>query len=293
MANLFTGLQDAYRRYSDPCIPPAGDPLPAGCAQLGVQDDSQVLARVGGNPNLQPEHGDTLTAGLVWTPQFGDHGLTVTVDYWDIYLEDAIDELGVQFTLNQCYIELSQPACALITRNPDYSVAQVIDTFLNVGVSDPQGVDTEIRWSYSSGFGLLQASLLWTHTLESKQKAFEGDEVSDNVGTARAPQDKVNLSLQWMLNDWSVSYFGEYISAVTSETFYDPSYLQQISSFWYHDLTASYTFGGLGGSTQLSAGIRNITNEAPPFIETGVVTTDVSTYRLFGRGYYLNLKWKF
>ena len=35
-------------------------------------------------------------------------------------------------------------------------------------------------------------------------------------------------------------------------------------------------------------------NEPPPYIEAGYnATTDPTTYRLFGRGYYLRLSWKF
>jgi iron complex outermembrane receptor protein len=100
-----------------------------------------------------------------------------------------------------------------------------------------------------------------------------------------------------MRNDWSVSYLAEYISSLDADTFYyDPidPYIQMINSFLYHDLVASYTFDSFGSTTQLSGGITNIGDEEPPYIEQGFnATTDPSTYRMFGRGWYLRLKWSY
>jgi len=314
IADLFGGQVDSFPTYSDPCVPRAGDPLPPGCEQVGVQLDNQVLAKVGGNPNLFPETGDTYTAGLVWTPQFGDHGFSATLDYWSIELEDAISSLGVQYTLDACYEDLDQNACALITRRPDYSVAQIIDGSINVADQGAKGVDTELRWNYSSGFGGWEAALLWVHMLERTKTAFPGAEERDLSGrysdsTAEDggayAQDKFNIRLQWLWNDLSIAYMGEYISGMDADTFCncdsdgDPSnnlpdgtYIQDVPSVMYHDLVASYTFGSFG--TTIQGGITNITDEEPPMIETGFnATTDPATYRLFGTGYYLRLIYKF
>ncbi len=43
----------------------------------------QYNTLVGGNPDLVPETADTITAGIVWTPQ-SISGLSVTLDYYDI-----------------------------------------------------------------------------------------------------------------------------------------------------------------------------------------------------------------
>jgi len=65
-------------------------------------------------------------------------------------------------------------------------------------------------------------------------------------------------------------------------------YIQAIDSLLYHDIVVNYTFESTG--TNIAAGFTNITDEEPPFIETGFnAVTDPSTYRLFGRGYYVRL----
>jgi outer membrane receptor protein involved in Fe transport len=314
IGELFGGVVDSFPTYTDPCIPAAGAPLPQGCAQVGFQVDNQVRAAVGGNPNLDPETGNTFTGGLVWTPQFGDHGFTATVDYWRIKLDDGISSLGVQFILDDCYIKGNQQACALITRNNDYAVTLVQDTQLNVASQGGKGVDTELRWNYAGNTGQWQASVLWAHLIERTKTPFEGAVQDDLSGRYTDPTaqdggayatDKVNMALQWFRGDFSVGLLGEYISALDADTFCncdsdgDPSnngpageYIQKIDSQFYWDLVGSYTFADAG--LTLSGGITNLSDKAPPFIEVGFnAGTDPATYRIFGRGYYLRLAYKF
>ncbi|GIR69983.1 MAG: hypothetical protein CM15mP74_12340 [Halieaceae bacterium] len=59
-----------------------------------------------------------MTFGVVYTPTFGDFAMELTVDYWDLELEDGITSLGVNYTLNDCYENQNQGACALITDVP-------------------------------------------------------------------------------------------------------------------------------------------------------------------------------
>ena len=93
----------------------------------------------------------------------------------------------------------------------------------------------------------------------------------------------------------------EYISGLDADTFCncgsdgnqpDGSYIQNIDSQTYFDLVGSYTFSQAG--LTLSGGITNLGDKAPPFIEVGFnAATDPATYRLFGRGYYVRLAYKF
>jgi len=304
IGNLFGGQVDSFPTYFDPCIPTGGDPLPARCDRVGTQTDSQLHALVGGNPGLIPETGDTFTAGLVWTPQFGDHGLTVTVDYWEIDLEDGISSLGVQFILDDCYLNGNEASCDLITRTLDYNIDTVIDTSLNVSTQGGKGVDTEIRWDYAASFGQWRASVLWAHMLERTKTAFPGSPEQELQGTytnvtaqdgGAYAEDKINYSLQFLWNDFSVGYMGEYISSMTTlDAGFIGDYEYTIDSQLYHDLVGSYTFALSNSTLMLSGGITNLTDEPPPYIDLGFNgKTDVATYRLFGTGYYLRLQWSF
>jgi iron complex outermembrane receptor protein len=181
-------------------------------------------------------------------------------------------------------------------------VGQVEDFALNTSAETAKGVDTEVRLGFDAGPGRLEGALLWAHLLERSSKAFEGSEVSNQEGTytfggEMYAEDKVNYSLTYYWNDFAFGYLGEYISDITSPyTFaqYLPADYgdQKVASQLYHDLVVSYTYGPT--NTSVTAGITNITDEAPPFIDSGFnASTDPSTYRMFGIGYYLRLTQKF
>jgi iron complex outermembrane receptor protein len=93
------------------------------------------------------------------------------------------------------------------------------------------------------------------------------------------------------MDEWSVSYLGEYISGLEGANAFGLDYVQQIPSQFYSDIVANYTYDE---SVTITAGITNITDEAPPFMDTGFNgKTDPSTYRMFGQGYFLRVKYSF
>ncbi|MEL0065265.1 MAG: TonB-dependent receptor [Gammaproteobacteria bacterium] len=285
----FGGQVDSFPTYLDPC---AQTPLPAGCAQASVQLDTQVLARVGGNPDLVPEEGDTLTAGVVWTPDFDFGDFSVVVDYWENELEGRISSLGVNYILNDCYENQNAPACALIQRRADYSIASIQNAPLNVAQSDAAGVDLEIKTAFSTDIGDFEAELLWARFLDFDRRAFPGDDASDQVGRYNGSafaEDKINYTIAWRRGDWTVSYLGEYISELEADVSFLPV-TQDIDDQLYHDLTVIYQLGDTG--FRFSGGVTNVTDEEPPYIDFGFnASTDPSTYRLFGRGYYFRVTW--
>jgi iron complex outermembrane recepter protein len=303
IGDLYAGQVDSFPTFVDPC---GVVPLPAGCAQASPPGEIQARAKIGGNPFLKPETGDTFTVGAVWTPDFGKGDLSVTLDYWNIDVEDAISSLGVQYILDDCYISGNAASCALITRRPgDYGILQILDGPLNVAEQGAEGVDFEIRYGWDTSFGAFNASLLWAHLLERTKTPFPGAEEDDLSGRYTDPtaqdggayaEDKISYSLQWLRGDLSVAYLGEYISGLDADTFCNcgpvAPYIQKIDSVLYHDLVASYEFAQT--NTRVTASITNVTDEEPPFIEVGFnATTDPSTYRMFGRGYWVRLEQKF
>jgi hypothetical protein len=187
----------------------------------------------------------------------------------------------------------------------------VLDRNLNVSSQGGEGVDTEIRWNYDSSIGQWQASLLWAHLNERTKTPFEGAEEDDLSGRytddsvidqGGYPADKVAYNIQWMRNDLSISYLGEYISGLDADTFCncgegnqpDGTYIQDVDSFLYHDLTARYTFDTWGSNVTLMGGVTNLTDKSPPYLDIAFnANTSRGLHRIFGRGYFLRLAWKY
>jgi outer membrane receptor protein involved in Fe transport len=72
-----------------------------------------------------------------------------------------------------------------------------------------------------------------------------------------------------------------------------PDQALDIPSVTYLDLTLGYSFAS---NTRLQAGVQNLTDEEPPFFYQNNVTnanTDVSTYDVLGRQWYLGVTQRF
>lgn len=102
----------------------------APVASIGsIQNPTAGQANVtsGGNPLLNPERSDSYTLGFVFQPNFVP-GLTISVDYYNIYIERAISQITAQAAYNACFgnstgggitaASATSAACTIIRRNP-------------------------------------------------------------------------------------------------------------------------------------------------------------------------------
>ena len=84
-------------------------------------------------------------AGLVYKPDTLQ-GLSISADYYDIRIDDAISTLGVQSIINRCQAG-EQNLCALITRTSDSNIIQLVNNLvLNVAGARSRGIDLELGW---------------------------------------------------------------------------------------------------------------------------------------------------
>ena len=152
----------------DPCASDAPIASLAACentgltpAQYGSTFDvisGQTQSLTGGNPFLDPESADTYTIGFVWTPSFVD-GLSVSIDYFDIKVDDAIQAgIPAQTTLDECLATGNPIFCDLITRNEfNGSLASGSPgvgfqaTNVNIAELETKGIDFQILYAWDAG----------------------------------------------------------------------------------------------------------------------------------------------
>jgi outer membrane receptor protein involved in Fe transport len=132
-AAFFDGVNDAAQR--------ATLDSPAG----------QYQFTQGGNPNLAPETSDTYSYGIVLQPRFAP-GLAVTIDYFDIKIDDTIATFGSVNTWAACYTNNDPTACARIQRNPGNGSlwngpGNVLDTGINIGSVQTKGYDLNVSYT--------------------------------------------------------------------------------------------------------------------------------------------------
>ncbi len=153
---------------------------------LGIEANpaNQYQGLTGGNPNLKPEVSDTYTFGFVTQPKVIP-GLNLSVDYFNIKVQQFISGLGANLILNQCINTGSSYYCNLVHRstNPNSfgtlflsNDGYVQDTTLNTGALQTKGVDIAVSYRTDlSNLGLgdngsLSASMVgtWLNNLSTQ-----------------------------------------------------------------------------------------------------------------------------
>ena len=164
---------------NDPC---AGRVLTAndfGCIAQGLAPGRNITPNpagqyngfLGGNPNLQPEKATTWTAGAVLQPLFLP-GFSLSVDYFNIEVDEAIRSYGVDTILADCVTNatatFTPASCGLVNRDAAGSLWLTPGGFTtdlpnNVGRIETSGWEIASNYSRALGFGRVSFSFNGTY----------------------------------------------------------------------------------------------------------------------------------
>ncbi|TRX57236.1 TonB-dependent receptor domain-containing protein [Thalassomonas sp. M1454] len=318
VGELFGGRSDSYTNYSDPCEGVGGagqDPQYATACQNDVangfipgdgtweQGNGQTRAVTGGNPELGPETADTFTVGLVVEPL---DGLSFTVDYYDIEIENVISAVGVGTVLDECYsagadggVGGANAFCtnAKVNRNAVGDFDGIEATDANLSIWALSGIDANIQYNFDA-FGLDWSADWEASFIDSwETQAFAGEEKIDYVGVASSssgsiPELKQNFSLRASGDSWTVAYNLMWIDELETEsTALDPTadpadyFDTTADSFMSHNISASYH---INEHVVVRGGVDNITDEEPPYYsDYDDSNTDTTLYQYIGTNFYV------
>lgn len=296
---LFGGISEGNLTTTDPCsgwsnLPPSSvlyqncqaSGVPVGYTQLG----NTVLTTGGGNVNLQPEDAKTLTVGVVWTPTFVSD-LTLTLDYFNIKIDNAIQRIDGSTKLAICYDTpgLAHPFCGSsnFTRNPltgeiDFLSAQPV----NAATERVSGVDLGALYQFS--LADWNATLNWdiSYLKNYDVRPFQGaDEIhyagKITGGRGSYAQWRSFGALTLVRGPWSGSYSVQYIGSADDINASPGDIGDHAPSLTYHNAQVKYA---VNKSFDVAFGIDNLFDKAPPFIQSWTdANTDTMTYDLMGR----------
>jgi outer membrane receptor protein involved in Fe transport len=318
LSDLYTNPTQNFAFIADPCdIANIGNGTtnrPTNCAADGVPvgfvNTPARTASTGflsqGNPFLSEETGKSLTLGTVITPRWIP-GLSVTVDYYRIRVDNLIAVLGAQVILNQCYDlpSLSNQFCALLfPRNPDFTFANpaLISGGVNFAQFKADGIDFELsyRRTFENGHrlnfrGLATYVLKRTNFVSPTDPAF-GDRILSEVGD---PQWAATFNLSYGIGPWDLRYTLNYVGKQTIGVWESynsfqgrpPQNADITQDVWYPDVLyhAARISYRVNERFQFYTGIDNIFDSDPPgvralFGSTG--TSAGSPYDAIGRYFY-------
>jgi outer membrane receptor protein involved in Fe transport len=300
--------------------------IPANFLATFAQPNPQARAISGGNPDLDPETADTYTFGVVWdSPLESDLGsnLQVSIDYFKYDITDVIASLSSSSIIGRCFNQLNgnptfdpnNQFCQLFTRDPNnFGATGIQTTQLNLAAMRLDGIDLQVDWKFPlSAVGLSEnAGALGIKVLATKLNSWEQQEtaadpfipregtISQTVASA-FPEWKAVMSTSYIKDQFLVRYNLRWIdnmSVVNNDAVLSPATLGAkpwVPNYFYHDITAQWS---PNDTWQLTLGVNNIANKAPPTYttnsQTGVQSnTDPSTYDVLGRRAFLTVAMKF
>ncbi len=325
VSELFQGQSNGFPGADDPCSAGAITPQTdvATCVASGLspgqvgnftQANSQIEGTFGGNPDLNEETSDTFTAGIIIQPI---DSLDITIDYYDIQIDDAISTLGggVNNVLDLCFNEIKNSGsafCQAITRRSDGNVDNVRVLNENIAKIETSGIDLNVYYSTDFGFGIggngSTLNIAFNGTYLDK---FDTTPVVDlpnrvdvcagsfgNTCGSPLPEYQWNTRATWMTANWTFSGLLRYIgetdddqienSGVASSELAAPN----IGAEYYLDLTVAYAFEqGL----DLNVGVYNVLDTKPDPVGSSAeqANTFPSTYPLFGPRLFVSASYKF
>lgn len=254
VAELFQGTAIGFPGATDPCSTTAAQSgklrdlciangVPAGVVgTTAVQINAQIPALFGGNPNLTEETSDSYTVGVVLQPSFLP-GLTVTADYFDIKIKDAIATVSLNQQFDLCFNQSQDPnsaSCAPFFANPNGSIRTggIIDVGnppilggANVAGFTVAGVDLQVNYRTSVPFSAftsdgssnLDFNVLGTWTQKSRSLAFPGSDPLNCAGLFGAncgepgPSYKWTARMSWVDGPFTLSSRWRHLSAVDDD----------------------------------------------------------------------------
>jgi iron complex outermembrane receptor protein len=190
VGELFLPQEFGLFGFSDPCAGATPSATLEQCQNTGVTpaqygsiadcSSGQCNARFSGNAALKPEESDTVSFGIVFTPTFVE-GLTVTLDYFDVSVEGAINTSPGIF-LTQCLQTGDPTFCSFINRGPlgriwgdtDGGDNFVEAPLFNLSVFQTTGLDLEANYRVGmADWGMPNAGRLAFHYATTYLDSYE------------------------------------------------------------------------------------------------------------------------
>jgi outer membrane receptor protein involved in Fe transport len=318
ISELYLGKSETAPTVRDPCadLTAASPQLIAQCTAAGVpikgsgDTGNQELAHVGGNANLTAETAKIFTAGVVFQPQ-AVRNFSVTVDYYNITVDDPVGTIGLPTILQGCYpgtlATPYDPYCKLIQRGgPSGAILFVTDFNTNLKQIRTGGIDVAARYALPTEFGRFGLALdgNWLAYYDRDQPQAPTINGKGNFDLGALPPLKVNGAVTWAFAGLTAGVVGRYVSTFKECAAFDTDsgdYVstgglcwldpkapqRQVGSNFVLDLNASYTLSNPAGKTRLTFGVNNVFNQAPQFVYAAPLgNSDPNTYDFVGRFVY-------
>ncbi|MGH8494754.1 MAG: TonB-dependent receptor domain-containing protein, partial [Gammaproteobacteria bacterium] len=229
---------------------PPPDPIPANhpCASTQYQNFS------GGNTMLDPELSESMNVGVVWNPL---DDLSLSIDYFDIELDDQISTLPLQALLDA---EAAMGSSPFVIRDNRGEIFVILANSQNIAGTQTKGYDVDVQYGFSLGaVGDFQSQLQVSKVIEYLQDQGDGNGFRRLQGTFD-PDLRAALSLGWSRGDFSAGVIGNHVTDTENNEPGDPGFTH-LASWTTFDVSVGWATPWNG---EITLGARNVFDRDPP-----------------------------
>jgi outer membrane receptor protein involved in Fe transport len=281
----------------------------------------QFFGETTGNPNLDPEIGNTVEIGVVFQP-VSMPGFSASVDYWTIELEDAVARPNDVQIVTFCF-QGRQEFCNNIERDANGVITKITQFPFNLASQERSGVDVDIRHTFDASSivgswdGRFSVGALATFYTKSTQDDGLGDGEYSTLGdmgqlVVGPPDWRAAATLAYGLETFSAAL----TARAQSDGVIDARYIEcrsgcpassgfaktiednSIASIFYLDASVSYGFEIANTKVEAFFNVRNLLDEDPSIVPQGPsdftyvypLSKSSSGFDLLGRQWLLGLR---
>jgi len=258
---------------------------PASCAALGqpstcrLQVDTYFIA----NPALSSEQSEQYAFGVVYDPV---EWLDLTLDYYNITVEDTISQIGAQDIINMDRDPANYgtiPAGLSITRLANGRITEIIAGYANEGDLETDGVDFRANTDFDfGGAGRLQNRLTVSYINKYDVTTING-EVIEYAGRLGYPDLRANLANEWSWGDWGFAWNINYIDGQQDPPDTDGTPGLQVGGYATNDVQVTWS---APWNAKIAVGAMNVGDRYPELVEFDGRPWNFYLYDAYGRTVY-------
>lgn len=255
-----------------------------------------------GNTGLRPEIAKSLTVGGVLQPR-SVPGLSLSLDYYDIRISNAIITLTTQQVVDRC-VGGNTVFCNDIIRNGG-AITTIYRTPRNFANERERGLDieagyvTDLRRISSNLSGRLSIRALATHYIT--RTVFDGVTTDESVGenTGSLPRWRLQTSVGYDTDHFGVSLTARSISSGVYDVTYTNATIANntIPGATYLDLAMVFKFPALTGKGEFFVNVDNLFDKDPAIIppqtqQFAGAPINPALYDVLGRQFRVGLRFR-
>ncbi len=259
------------------------------CEANGISDadcpERQYTATRTSNEDLDAEKSLSFNFGVSYSPI---EDLDVTVDYYNIQIEDTIVMNTLQSMIDQ--ERNSGQSNPNITRDSSGSITHAIVPLSNIGDLDTSGLDLKVNYLYDFNAVTVRYDFMGSYVLDYSSPEYVNGPTNNKVGRNGLPEYRFQTGLGFnVMSEHDIYLSADHIADQAQDVDENYNKTGKIPSHTTFNVAYNYLAPWDG---KFTAGVRNLTDEDPAFESDGVTYND-ELYSIQGRVYFLNYSQNF